>query len=139
MKKNISIICCLIINLIISGCGPGQLLGPTLTLTPTITPTFTPSATPTVTFTPTPTLTPTPSCSVQNGVWSGEVVVFAVYNCAITDVEFFINTGNGFLEVSMNNSIPIVNDEFQSSFTTVNTGLQSSSTMMEFRVCPKIT
>jgi hypothetical protein len=45
--------------LVITGCGPGQLLGPTLTPTATLTPT--PTHTPTATLTPTPTSTPTPT------------------------------------------------------------------------------
>jgi hypothetical protein len=45
----------------ISGCGPGQLFGPTLTPTPTFTPTPTPTATPTNTSTPTHTPTNTPT------------------------------------------------------------------------------
>lgn len=45
--------------LVVAGCGPGQLLGPTLTPTPTAT--FTPSPTPTPTSTPTPTATPSPT------------------------------------------------------------------------------
>lgn len=46
---------------LLSGCGPGQLFGPTLTPTPTITstPTTTPTPTATATFTPLPTATPT--------------------------------------------------------------------------------
>ncbi len=46
---------------ILSGCGPGQLFGPTITpsFTPTPTTTFTPTTTPTPTLTPT--LTPVPS------------------------------------------------------------------------------
>jgi len=63
----------LLLSLILSGCGPGQLFGPTLTPSPTITntptltttPTFTstvtPTFTPTFTYTPTPTSTFTPS------------------------------------------------------------------------------
>lgn len=44
---------------LVSGCGPGQLFGPTLTPTPTATSTPTPTATCTPTPTDTPTLTPT--------------------------------------------------------------------------------
>ena len=63
--KNMSFlwIILLITSLLLSGCGPGQLFGPTLTFTPTdtATPTITPTLTPTLTptFTSTPTLTPT--------------------------------------------------------------------------------
>ena len=54
------------ISVILSACGPGQLLGPTLTptptntLTPTHTPTVTHTHTPTMTHTPIPSITPTP-------------------------------------------------------------------------------
>jgi hypothetical protein len=48
------------LNLIISGCGPGQLFGPTITPIPTSTPTPTITLTPTKTPTPTETPTPTP-------------------------------------------------------------------------------
>ena len=56
---------CLVLSLLISSCGPGQVFGPTLTATPTntVTPTWTPrptlTFTPTLTSTVTPTLTPT--------------------------------------------------------------------------------
>lgn len=53
----------LAVSLLISGCGPGQVFGPTLTTTPTVTatPTFAPTFTPTLTQTPTPTSTFTPT------------------------------------------------------------------------------
>jgi Tol biopolymer transport system component len=44
----------------VSGCGPGNVFGPTITPSPTITPTSTPTKTPTPTATSTPTSTPTP-------------------------------------------------------------------------------
>ncbi len=55
-------ICVLAFSLALSGCGPGQLFGPTVTPTPAITstPTLTPTATATLTPTATATLTPTP-------------------------------------------------------------------------------
>lgn len=46
-------------SLMVSGCGSGQFLGPTITPSPTQTPTETPTSTPTII--PTPTLTPTPT------------------------------------------------------------------------------
>lgn len=46
----------LVVSLVISGCGPGQILGPTLTPLPTITPTQTATPIPTQTSTPVPTL-----------------------------------------------------------------------------------
>jgi hypothetical protein len=58
------------VSLFISGCGPGQLFGPT------ITPTFTPTPVPTITITPTltptliPTLTPTPTATPISGIES---------------------------------------------------------------------
>ena len=60
-KRTTLVISCLALSLIISGCGPGQLLGPTLTPTPTSTATPTLTPTPTLTLTPTPTLTLTPT------------------------------------------------------------------------------
>ena len=70
-------ICFLVVSLVISGCGPGQLLGPTLTptststLTPTVTPTNTPTATPVPTYTPIPptaTATPIPKPRLTTSV-----------------------------------------------------------------------
>lgn len=58
MRKATMILAFSVISLVLSGCGPGQLLGPTFTPTPTLTPTATP--TPTATLTPTATPTPTP-------------------------------------------------------------------------------
>lgn len=51
------------ISIILAGCGPGKLFGPTLTPTPTVTltPTTTTTFTPTSTTTNTPTFTPTPT------------------------------------------------------------------------------
>jgi len=68
-------ICVFMFNLLLSGCGPGQLLGSTVTPQPTTTdtPTFTPSptATQTQTQTPTPTITPSPT---QVGGGAGKIV-----------------------------------------------------------------
>jgi len=61
-------------SLLFSGCGPGQLLGPTITPTPTSTSTPTPTSTPTATFTPTATATatftptPMPVCNPNSTV-----------------------------------------------------------------------
>ena len=72
------------LSLLASGCGPGQLFGPTVTSTPTLTPanTSTPSLTPTLTSTstpsstpteaPTPTETPAPVLDLF-GDWSGTI------------------------------------------------------------------
>lgn len=60
----------LMFSLLLSGCGPGQLFGPTITPTPTITNTQTPSPTttatlkPTATATITSTITPVPSPTI---------------------------------------------------------------------------
>jgi hypothetical protein len=51
------------ISILLSGCGPGQFLGPTLT--PTSTPTITPTFTSTLTSTPEPTYTPTPTSTPE--------------------------------------------------------------------------
>ncbi len=53
----------IVFSLLLSGCGSGQLFGPTITPSPTITntPTSTPTPTPTATFTPTATATFTPT------------------------------------------------------------------------------
>jgi hypothetical protein len=54
MKRKISLILAFVISLAASGCGPGQLLGPTLTPIPTVTSTLTATPVPTQTRTPTP-------------------------------------------------------------------------------------
>jgi len=75
----------LLLALILSGCGSGQLFGPTLTpsptitntptktSTPTFTPTDTPTSTPTQTDTPEPTSTPTP---ITTGLVHGVLLDF---------------------------------------------------------------
>jgi hypothetical protein len=67
IQSKLFVIFVLLINLLLSGCGDGQVLGPTITPTPTITltPTFTytPTLTPTATSTFTPTATFTPSAT----------------------------------------------------------------------------
>ena len=64
-KHRNALILVLALSLLVSGCAPGQFLGPTFTPTPTrtLTPTTTPTSTPTRTATPTftPTVTQTPS------------------------------------------------------------------------------
>jgi len=68
LKKIFILYSFLLLSLFLSGCGPGEVFGPTVTLSPTetqsptltSTPTQTPTNTPTPTSTPTPTLTPTP-------------------------------------------------------------------------------
>jgi len=140
-KQQTIAILVLVMSLVLSACGPGQVFGPTitptptLTSTPTITPTLAPSATPTVTFTPTSTLTPTPSCTVQNGDWSGDFSDFKVDNCTITSASFTIQANGGGTDTItlIKQSIPIANNEFQYSFTTQNTGaFANSQTNMVF-------
>ena len=62
-SKRFFLISVVLILFLASGCGPGQLLGPTFTPTPTMTPSSTPTPTPTSTPTPTltPSITPTPT------------------------------------------------------------------------------
>jgi hypothetical protein len=55
----------LLIGFSVYGCGPGQLLGPTITPSPTITPTVT--LTPTRAATPTPTIKPTATTGQIDG------------------------------------------------------------------------
>lgn len=68
-KHRTIVILVLMMSLLISSCGPGQLFGPTITPSPTytLTPTLTPTSTSTLTPTPTPTptLTPTPIPGIQ--------------------------------------------------------------------------
>lgn len=110
----------LFVPLLLSACGPGQLLGPTLTPTPTITPTFTLTSTPTATFTPTLTLTPTatftqtpsPTPIVYDGVWNGTTssggkISFKIINNGVASfaVSFYLKIKNGSCDVSMNTTI----------------------------------
>jgi hypothetical protein len=62
-RQRIIVVLVLLLSLVVSGCGPGQVFGPTLTPTPTFTPTKTNTPTPTKTPTPTntPTFTPSPT------------------------------------------------------------------------------
>ena len=62
MKPKVFLLFLIIISFLLSSCGAGQLLGPTVTPTPTSTntPSPTPTNTPTPAPTSTPTLTPTP-------------------------------------------------------------------------------
>jgi len=61
------IMCLLLSSLLFVSCGPGQLLGPTLTPTPTMTatPTITPTPAPTATATPMPTPTAIPGIGID--------------------------------------------------------------------------
>jgi hypothetical protein len=108
----------LLASLLLSACGPGQLLGPTLTLTPTITPTSTPTLTPTATSTPTltPTATftntPSPTPVVYDGKWNGHTksggkISFTVIQNGVSsfNVSFYVKIPNGSCDVSMNVSV----------------------------------
>ena len=76
-------------SLLLSACGPGQALGPTLTPSPTFTftptstststPTFTPTLTPTFTPSATATLTatPQPACEEQGCSFANPIVIIA--------------------------------------------------------------
>jgi len=79
-EKRVTIVVCLIfllgtVSLSLTGCGPGQLFGPTVTPSPTLTstptitpkPTLTPTITPSPTPTFTPTITPTPTAIPAQG------------------------------------------------------------------------
>ena len=66
MNVRMIALCLLVLSMLVSGCGPGQVLGPPVTPTftatpiPTATPRPTKTSTPTATLTPTPTHTPVP-------------------------------------------------------------------------------
>ncbi len=64
MKTSRYLIAALIFSLVLSGCGAGQLFGPTVTPLPTATPPR-PTSTPTPADTPTPTASPTPDYPPQ--------------------------------------------------------------------------
>jgi hypothetical protein len=99
-KQRITVILILVMNLVMSGCGPGQMFGPTMT--------------PTATLTPTPTFTPTPVCSTENGEWTGEGVSFKVNDCTISDLTVLVINGDQFSITSVGGTIPIVSDKFES-------------------------
>ncbi len=71
-----------IMSLIITGCGPGELFGPTITPTATMTPTITPTSAPTVTPTPAP------------ATIHGRIYVTTWERPWITDVELYNDEGN---------------------------------------------
>ena len=64
-SNKLVVVCFVVLSLVISGCAPGKIFGPTITPLPTNTPvptsTFTPASTSTPTMTPSPTFTPTPT------------------------------------------------------------------------------
>lgn len=138
-KKPIFFYLTVVLAMSLSGCGPGQLLGPTFTLTPsqtpiktsTFTPTLTPSQTPKATAihtrTPTPTLrptntitlTPTPSCSIQDGGYGGWFTQggyfsIVVENCKVVASMMIINLGEnlGYDVRSFVHDSPIEDDSF---------------------------
>ena len=87
--KKITSLVSIAMSLLLSSCGPGQLLGPTITATPTVTstatatstvtPTLTLSPTITLTSTPLPTLTPTPLPAVFLTMFVNKYDTFTVY------------------------------------------------------------
>lgn len=88
----------LIISLILSGCGPGQFLGPTITPSATITPTPTlvPTSTPRPTFTPRPTATEVPPTPTPASM--GEAVGYKTIEITLLDMYRHDNLipGNGY-------------------------------------------
>jgi len=116
MKTNSCSICFLIISILVSGCGPRHLLGPTITPSPASTPTPTIIPSPTSTSIPTATLTPTPSCSVENGEWSGNGISFKISNCTITSTSYLFNDATGrFYFVMRDDQIVILDNKFNLS------------------------
>jgi len=90
-KQRTVAICFLAMSMLISGCGPGQLFGPTVTPTPT--PTSTPTRTPTPKPTATPTSTPKPTL---DGVWTGttsqeKAISFRVVDNTVESLEIGYN------------------------------------------------
>jgi hypothetical protein len=97
------VILAILFSAVLSACGPGQLLGPTLTPTPTNTATQSPTFTPTITFTPTstptfaPTDTPAPACMPINGEWKsnetskpwGPILTFTIRDCKIVSLQIW--------------------------------------------------
>lgn len=131
MNTKIKAILVLVTSLVLSGCGPGRLFGPTLTPTPTLTstptltltPTLTSTSTltPTATLTSTPTLTPTPTCQAANGDWQSNetvegvfpIIAFTVQNCIITSWTIYVSLGNGYVQTWLGVSvISITNNQF---------------------------
>ena len=111
-----------LISLLISACAPGQFLGPTITPSPTATaaPTITPSPMPTLTPTQTPvpsiTPSPTPVCSIKNGSWSGDEIVFEVSDFTIISVTYIhLIDGQPFYQPLPYDEIPITDRQFHFS------------------------
>ena len=123
----------------LAACGPGQLLGPTLTPTPTNT--STPTLTPTSTLTLTPTLTSTPAatatitasaCLAASGKWQSHeisesfgmpmpILTFTVGNCNITSWEIWIfPVPRELLFWQGSSTIPIADEQF---FQDEDTGM----------------
>ena len=135
-KQQTLAICFLAISVLVSGCGPGQLFGPTVTPTPTAThtptATLTPSATPTITPTATFTLTPTPvllQCTIIKTKF--QKYPFNVY--ALTG-EFFPNTGSSAPEIEAV-QVDIVGEAgeaIRKPTVTVNLSLDFTKVAMDF-------
>ena len=114
-NQRVVVICLFVVVLLLSGCGPGQILGPTLAPTPTDTLTTrpTPTDTPTLTSTPTLTLTPTltPAGSVASIVASGST------DTPNPEEDFALDLLNTITELNILN---IHNQNFRSSFLQEN-------------------
>lgn len=99
MKKAIPTICFLILSLIVSGCGPGGLFGPTMTPIPTITPTST--------STPVPTSTPTPLPSIITNevcTWTLNSVTLSDSSIYATQSGIRLHEGFLFLTIEFDNT-----------------------------------
>jgi len=99
-KQRNLIISILVLSLMISGCGPVQFLGPTVT--PSATPTLVPTSTPIPTLTRVPTSTPLPTATevppTQMPASLGEVISYKTLDISVLDVYRHDNLipGNGY-------------------------------------------
>lgn len=93
-------ICLLVISMSVAGCGPGQLLGPTVT--PTLIPTAT--ATPAPTFTPTPEF---PTFTKDKGLEIINTSEITAEGLISFDVGGSANT----LKITLNGSMPVIDPE----------------------------
>lgn len=101
VKQYIPVLFLFIFGILLSGCAPGQFLGPTITPSPTVTSTSTPTLTPVPTVTPTPTFTPTPTPQVfnitvpANTLWFNTGVNISKGQRVNITAEGIVNTLNG--------------------------------------------
>lgn len=93
-------ICLLVISMSVVGCGPGQLLGPTVT----------PTLIPTATATPAPTFTPTPEFPTFNSDEGLEI-----FNTSGTTgeglVSFDVGDSTSTLKILINGNVPVTDPE----------------------------